>query len=323
MHDRLGRAINYLRLSITDRCNLRCCYCMPKEGAPACGHNEILRYEELLRIVRVAAELGVNKVRVTGGEPLVRKGVMGFLRQLNEIQNIQEVTLTTNGLLLQDQAAEIRSVGVERVNVSLDSLQPETYKNITRGGALKQVLAGLETAEKEGLKLKLNMVVMRGINDSEIEDFAALSIEYPWSVRFVEYMPTTRDKSWQSQVISGADILRRLQQQYDIEAISVARSCAPARPYRIRNAQGTLGIISPMTEHFCSYCNRIRVTSTGLAKNCLLSNDAIDLKPFLSDGDDNELRTILMNVAASKGLQHNFLESVSEETSFAMSNVGG
>ncbi len=319
MHDKLGRTINYLRLSITDRCNLRCCYCMPATGVPACEHGDVLRYEELLKITEAAVSLGIEKVRITGGEPLVRKGLISFLKQLGTLSGLTEMTLTTNGLLLEETAEQLKAVGVNRLNVSLDSLDPQAYAQITRGGDLKKVLTGLEAAEQAGLRLKLNMVVMRGINDHEVEDFAALSQKHPWSVRFIEYMPTIREAAWKNRVISGGEILERLKQTFTLSSISTSRLCGPAKPYRIDGAMGTVGIITPMSEHFCGNCNRIRVTAQGFAKSCLLSDQSLDLRPALTQGLE-AVRTSLSEVISGKNLQHHFED---EERSFQMSSIGG
>ena len=320
MLDPLGRTINYLRLSITDRCNLRCCYCMPADGVPLCEHGDVLRYEQLLRIARVAAGLGIEKVRVTGGEPLVRRGVIDFLRQLKQLEGITEVALTTNGVLLEEMAADLKDAGIERLNISLDSLQQETYATITRGGDLRRTLAGLEVASATGLRLKINMVVMRGVNDHEIEDFAALSLQHPWSVRFIEYMPTIREPAWRAKVMPGAEVLARIKRKYALEPLSTSRICGPARPYKIGDAPGTIGIITPMSEHFCGSCNRIRVTSRGFVKSCLLTEDALDLRPLLQKDDDAPLRSALVSVASSKGAQHRFMD---DDKSFPMSRIGG
>jgi cyclic pyranopterin phosphate synthase len=319
MRDKHGRTINYLRLSITDRCNLRCSYCMPAEGETLCSHAEILSYEELLRIAEAAVELGVEKVRVTGGEPLVRKDVLGFLDQLGSIPGLKEMTLTTNGLLLEEQADQLRAVGVDRLNVSLDSLDPRVYTQVTRGGDLDKVLAGLEAAERAGLGLKLNMVVMRGINDHEVEAFAAMSQERSWSIRFIEYMPTIREKAWSDRVIPGRAILERLNQTFVLSPIATSRLSGPARNYRIAGAIGTIGIITPISDHFCGGCNRIRVTAQGFVKSCLLSDQALDLKPALAQGT-NAVRKALIDVVSSKGDQHHFMDG---EQSFQMSSIGG
>ncbi|MCF6264954.1 MAG: radical SAM protein [Desulfuromusa sp.] len=196
MKDQHGREINYIRLSITDRYNLRCQYCMPANGVAHKDCEQILRYEDFLRIVAAASELGIHKVRITGGEPLVRKGVIGFLGKLSAIPGIEEVALTTNGILLEDKAQALKNTGIQRLNVSLDSLQPEIFTEMTRGGSLEAVLTGIRAAEAAGLKIKLNMVVMRGINAHEVLSFAALSINNSWSVRFIEYMPTIRETCW-------------------------------------------------------------------------------------------------------------------------------
>ena len=319
MNDKHGRNINYLRLSVTDRCNLRCCYCMPAEGVPSCSHADILRYEDLLCIAEAAAGLGIKKVRVTGGEPLVRKGIYSFLAELGSISGISEIVVTTNGLLLQDAAPKLKSAGVDRLNVSLDSLDPRIYRRITRGGDLEQVLAGLDAAESAGLRLKLNMVVMRGINDHEIEKFAALSLESPWSVRFIEYMPSTLESQWQSRMVPGSEIFENLQQRFRLLPVAKSRLCGPARSYRIMDAVGTVGIVTPISDHFCSDCNRIRVTSRGLAKSCLLSRKSLDLRPALDQGL-TQVREALSFVINGKAHRHHFME---EQQGFQMSCIGG
>ncbi len=322
MKDGHGRTINYLRLSITDRCNLRCRYCMPAEGVALKGCGEILRYEELLKIVEAAADLGIRKVRVTGGEPLVRKGVLGFLRRVAETPGIEEVALTTNGLLLAEQAQALKEAGVGRLNVSLDSLQSETFTAITRGGSLSMVLDGLEAADAAGLNIKLNMVVMRHINDKEILPFAALSLTKAWSVRFIEYMPTLREDGWQQRVVSGSEILERLRRHYPLQAISSGSYCGPAKPYRIAGALGTIGIITPLSEHFCGSCNRIRVTATGLAKSCLFNDDTVDLKPYLHLPTAG-LGRVLQQVIAGKPARHHLDCEQQRPIPFSMASIGG
>ncbi len=322
IQDKYGRKVNYLRLSITDRCNLRCRYCMPAEGVPEQDHSETLSYEELLHIVTAATELGIRKVRVTGGEPLVRKGALDFIGRLAQLPHIEEVALTTNGLLLEKYAADLKRAGIHTLNVSLDSLEEDTFAAITRGGSLHQVLTGLEKAQSVGLKIKLNMVVMRGVNDQEILKFAELGLENPWSIRFIEYMPTIRETSWRKLLVSGADILALLRQHHQLEELSGSRYCGPAKPYRISGAKGTLGIITPMSDHFCSSCNRIRVTSDGLAKSCLLSERAVDLKPFLQL-PVAQLRAILQDVINEKPSQHHFATDERSQCPFSMASIGG
>ena len=223
MRDQYGRTINYLRLSITDRCNFRCRYCMPEAGVDKQSHQQILRYEELLRIAKAATTLGIDKIRVTGGEPLVRKGVVSFLGQLSALPGVQDLALTTNGFFLGELAQPLRDAGVKRVNVSIDSLNDQTFSEITRGGKLQQVLAGIEAADAVGLKIKLNMVVMRGINDHEINDFARLSLDRPWSVRYIEYMPTIREADWQERLLSGEDVLAQIRHEFDLAPLETSR----------------------------------------------------------------------------------------------------
>lgn len=318
MKDQHGREINYIRLSITDRCNLRCQYCMPATGIDLKKHEQILRYEEFLRIVTVATELGIRKVRVTGGEPLVRKGVIGFLEQLSAIQGIEEVVLTTNGLLLADMAQALKDAGVQRLNVSLDSLQAKTFAEITRGGSLDRVLAGLKAAEAAGLEIKLNMVVMSGINDQEVLPFAALSLDKAWSVRFIEYMPIIREAGWRNLIVSGVDILAQLQEEYSLQSLSNGRYCGPAKQFQIAGGRGTVGIITPVSEHFCGSCNRIRVTATGLAKSCLFSDDSVALSPFLQQSSDEALRGVLQQVISGKPPHQQ-----SGTRPFSMASIGG
>ena len=323
MHDTSGRTINYLRLSVTDRCNLRCGYCMPAAGIDQLGHQDILRFEEMLRIVAAAATLGIRKVRITGGEPLVRKGVIGLIRDIAQLPGIDEVTLTTNGMLLAGQVQALREAGVERLNVSLDSLQPDNFAAITRGGDLNQVLRGLEEAENAGMTIKLNMVVMRGVNDHEIVPFAALSQQKPWAVRYIEYMPTIREAQWQEKSVTGREILERLQAEFELHEIPRSRYCGPAKPYRIADAPGSIGIITPMSDHFCGSCNRIRVTSTGFAKSCLLSDGSVDLKPDLQQPGPEALQATLRQVIAGKPAAHQLNKNPDGSTPFSMSKIGG
>ncbi len=323
MRDQHGRTINYLRLSITDRCNFRCRYCMPESGIEKQSHQQILRYEDLLRIARVATSLGIDKIRVTGGEPLVRKGVVGFLKQLSALPDVQDLALTTNGLLLGEMAEPLLDAGVKRVNVSLDSLNDQSFSAITRGGKLQQVLAGIEAADAAGLKIKINMVVMRGVNDHEINDFARLSLYRPWSVRFIEYMPTIKESDWQGRLLSGAEVLAKIRQEFELTPLETSSQCGPARPFKIEGAIGTVGVITPMSNHFCSSCNRLRVTSDGLAKSCLLSEESIDLKPCLQQSDDRCLKQLLEDIVSGKPARHTIDDADASHKPFTMSSIGG
>lgn len=331
-----GRRINYLRLSVTHRCNLRCQYCMPAEGVHKLEHSEIMTYEELHRIARLAVSLGIEKIRITGGEPLVRKDLVGFLAELAAIDGLKELVLTTNGLFLRKLAPDLRRAGVHRINVSLDSLKPETFAAITRGGQLAKVLDGIAAAEEAGFPpAKINVVVVRGTNDSELLDFAALTVRRPHQVRFIEYMPTSLAPDWSSAFVSGQEIFERINRVYPLEPLESTQSAGgPARLCRIPGGRGTLGVITPVSSHFCESCNRVRVTAAGTIKGCLFDNSETDLKPYL-EGSDSQLRAVLERVILSKPAGHHLCEPGSEPgldsgadpgsaiTPFSMAQIGG
>lgn len=321
--DSYGRKINYLRLAVTDRCNLRCQYCMPAEGIPKLTHQDILSYEELLLLARAAVSLGIEKIRVTGGEPLVRKGIVEFLTQLSSIAGLKHLVLTTNGLLLEEMAGDLRQAGVQRLNISLDSLQPEIFKRITRCGDLARVMAGIGAAERAGLPVKLNVVVMRGINDAEILDFAKLSFDKPYVVRFIEYMPTIKEDHWQSLVVPGREILDRIEQEFVCKGIDHAELAGPAQNYKIEGALGSFGLITPLSGHFCAACNRIRMTSSGKVWSCLFSEQQYDLKPFLQSKDATAVKVALRRIICDKPEKHRISCSEAEHQAFAMSSIGG
>jgi cyclic pyranopterin phosphate synthase len=318
-----GRRINYLRLSVTDRCNLRCRYCMPAEGVPKLLHSDILSFEQMHRIARLAVSLGIDKIRITGGEPLVRKNLVQFLADLSTIDGLRELVLTTNGLLLRQFAADLRRAGVQRLNVSLDSLKAETFSAITRGGNLGQALDGIAAATEAGFPpVKINTVVIRGTNDAEILDFAALTLRTPHHVRFIEYMPTNDNPGWASAFVPGDEILQQLRSVYPLEPVPSAASAGPAAMYRIHGAKGTIGIITPISHHFCQSCNRLRVTASGVVKGCLFDHGGVSLQPYL-DGSDHELRDVLMRALVNKPDRHHLLDHDPLLTPFAMSEIGG
>ena len=321
--DSFGRKINYLRLSVTDRCNMRCRYCMPAKGVNKLPREEILSYDELFRIAESAVALGIEKIRVTGGEPLVRKGITGFLARLANISGLKQLVMTTNGLYLVNMAEDLRSAGVQRLNISLDSLQPEIFAQITRGGDLSRVLAGISAADKAGFSIKINMVVMRGVNDSEVVDFAALAIHKPYTVRFIEYMPVIKEKNWQSLSFPCGEILDRIGRKYSCAPVDRKDLAGPAREYRIENGVGTIGVITPISGHFCGECNRIRVTSTGVAKGCLFSAAGTDLKPYVVQFDTLGLDEALRKIVTSKPGMHLISVSDADHSPFAMAHVGG
>lgn len=321
--DSIGRTINYLRLSVTDRCNLRCSYCMPEDGIGKVSHGEILSYEELYQIARTAVCIGIDKIRITGGEPLVRKGIIRFLQQLAEIPGLRQLVLTTNGVLLEQMAADLRTAGVQRLNISLDSLNPETFSQISRCGDLNRVLAGIEAAKFCGFPIKLNMVVMRGINDHEILDFVTLATSAAITVRFIEYMPAIREHNWQRLVVPGSEILARLTKHYTLIPLEQAEMAGPARNFRIPGIPGTLGVITPVSHHFCSECNRIRVTASGLAKGCLFAESQVDLKPSLRSGSSMLLAQALRTIVDTKPARHQMSPEECHHQAFSMSSIGG
>ncbi|HBA86543.1 MAG TPA: GTP 3',8-cyclase MoaA [Geobacter sp.] len=322
--DTFGRRINYLRLSVTDRCNLRCSYCMPEEGVEKLCHSDVLSYADLLRISAEAVAAGIEKIRVTGGEPLVRKGILQFLERLGALPGLKELVLTTNGLLLKEMAQGLRDAGVQRLNISLDSLQAEPFARITRGGELSRVLDGIDAAERAGFPAhKINVVVMRGVNDGEILDFVKLTLERPYAVRFIEYMPTSGDADWRDLCVPGAEIMERITAQYQIEETVNTDRSGPSKNFRIIGAPGSLGIITAMTGHFCDSCNRLRVTASGFAKGCLFSGDGVDLRPILATGNDALLRQEISRIVEAKPGRHQVTDEGVETAPFAMSRVGG
>ena len=322
--DSLGRNINYLRLSVTDRCNMRCFYCMPKEGIVSKGHHAVLTYEELQLIAEAAVGLGIEKIRITGGEPLVRSGIVAFLGKLAGISGLRHLALTTNGLLLAEMASDLYKAGVQRLNVSLDSLNTETFARITRGGDLQRVLAGLDAAEQAGfVPPKINVVIMRGVNDAEILDFANMTLLRGNSVRFIEYMPAIKEDGWQRYCISGDEILQRIAARYTLEQVDKGPFSGPSRDFRITGARGSIGIITAVSGHFCGECNRIRVTSTGQAKGCLFSDEKTDLIPWLRPPDREGLAAVLRTIVSNKPERHGISQDGYVHKNFTMSQIGG
>lgn len=308
LEDNFRRVIDYLRISITDRCNLRCVYCMPSEGVLPCGHKDILRYEEIVRIVKVAAGLGVRKVRLTGGEPLTRKNVIFLISSLRKISGIEDLSMTTNGVLLEQFSAEIASAGLDRVNISLDTFSPEKYRQITRTGELQTVLRGIACAEKAGLSpVKINMVPMRGVNDDEIMEFAGLTIGSDCQVRFIELMPSVCNDFWSRERYMGtAEIRKRIETLGHLEPVRLRKN-GPSRYFRLQGAKGVIGFISALSHHFCEDCNRLRLTADGKLRPCLFSETEIDLRSALRNGSsDYEITRLLRLAVEAKPEGHHF-----------------
>ncbi len=326
LFDPYQRRINYLRLSVTDRCNLRCRYCMPEEGLVLTPHEEILTYEELLRVVRVFAREGISKVRLTGGEPLVRKGIIDFVLRLSEIEGIRDLSLTTNGLLLKDFAAELKRAGLKRVNISLDTLNREKFSKITRRDGYEKVWQGIEEAMKVSLSpIKINMVAIRGFNDDEIESFALLTLHHPLMVRYIEYMPAGNGEEWrEGKIITTSEIKRRLEDMGRLIPIPLDPWDGPARRYRLEGSLGEIGLIGPGSDHFCDSCNRLRLTPDGKIRTCLFSDDEVDVKHFLRNGgSDEDVRQQLLRALKKKPERHLLNTHQFKKCQRNMSAIGG
>ncbi len=320
--DSFERPISYLRISVTDRCNFRCLYCRPAEGIGLRRSHEILRFEEIERVARAAASLGINKVRLTGGEPLVRKGVVDLVEMLASIPGLDDISMTTNGALLAKYAEDLAQAGLKRVNVSLDSLKEERFREITRGGRLNDTLAGIDAARRAGLSpIKVNMLVVRGLNDDETLDFARLSKD-GWHVRYIELMPLGPSVEWRG--VSVGEIRGEIETHLgSLEPAKVDLGGGPARYYRLPGVQGTIGFIAPLSECFCEGCNRLRLTADGRLRPCLLSDEEIDIRTPLRRGATlAELREIISQGAHMKPQGHRLAERVwpQERT---MSEIGG
>ena len=317
--DSFQRGINYLRISITDRCNLRCIYCMPPEGIPLVSHDDILSFEEILLIVQAAVETGINKVRITGGEPLVRAGVTDLVSMIASVDGIKEISMTTNGTLLERYAEGLVEAGLERINVSLDTLKEERFTKITRTGELAGVLKGIEAAKKAGLNpVKINMVPMQGFNEDEIVDFARMTMLAGWHVRFIEMMPLNRSASFVPSKILRSQIatIGVLKPFYGIAGNGAAQY------FQLPGAAGTIGFISPVSEPFCSECNRLRLTATGQLYPCLFSDNGLDIRtPLRSHASLETVKDLIRQAIAAKPQDHRFDEEEPEQTK--MSRMGG
>ena len=314
MRDGCGRTIDYLRLSVTDRCNYRCRYCMPAEGVAKRGHREMLSFEELLEVAEACVRCGVKKIRLTGGEPLVRRGIVDLCRMLRAIPGLEELCLTTNGSLLSELALPLRAAGVDRLNISLDTLRPERFAQMTRLGQLSDVLDGIQAEEEAGFRdLKFDTVLIGGFNDDEIADFVGLTRDHPWEMRFIELMPMGPCADWDRSCFLSADtVLERLPELEQIE------SCGVARRYRLPGAKGTVGLISPVSHDFCADCRRIRVTADGKLKGCLHSAEELPLRGLHGP----ELEAAIRRGIAQKPQRHHLAERKSD-TPRNMFEIGG
>ncbi len=321
-----GRLIGDLRVSVTDRCNFRCQYCMPAEGLPWLERSQVLRYEEITRLVAVMAGMGVRDVRLTGGEPLVRRNFPRLVSMLSEIPDVAELSVTTNGFLLERDAEALVRAGVDRFNVSIDSLQRDRFFQITRRDALPQVLRGLEVlaAFPEAHPIKVNAVAIRGFTEEEVIPFARLARTTGYEVRFIEYMPLDADHAWTpDQVLSGEEIRAAIDAVYPLEP-EPREPSATARVYRFADGQGRIGLINPVSEPFCADCNRIRLTADGRLRTCLFSLNETDLRTPLREGaDEAELERIIREAVWRKELKHHVGEPGFIQPARTMSAIGG
>ncbi len=324
--DKYNRKIDYLRVSVTDLCNLRCIYCMPNEGIPKLPHREILTYEEILRIIEVATRKGVSKVRITGGEPLVRRDIIYFIQELANIPGIGDISLTTNGVFLYFLAQELYNAGIHRINVSIDTLKRSKYRKITGKDHFHKVWKGIERAEEVGFKpIKLNMVVMRGLNDNEILDFVRLTLNKSYHIRFIEFMPIGPQGIWHAErFVSGSEIELRIRSLGEPIPLKRQKFDGPAKKFRLKFAQGEIGLITPLSDPFCPTCNKLRLTADGRLRSCLLCDDEIDLKGPLRNGcSDGELGDLLVSAIAKKPKAHSFGEDIFTKCSRPMIKIGG
>ncbi len=323
--DTYNRHLNYLRLSVTDRCNLRCVYCMPRNVVPKLSHADILRYEEILRLVRLGSRLGISKVRVTGGEPLVRKGICDFLKALSEIDGLSDISLTTNGIFLKDHIKDIWSAGIKRINISMDTLNRGKFKAITGHDGFDQVWNGIELAQEMGFHpIKINVVALRGINDDELADIAALSFSHPFHIRFIEHMPMgNADISVPKSGMLAPEIMARVSALGRLVPVENGIHDGPADRYRFDGARGEIGFIRPLSHHFCHKCNRLRLTASGQLRACLLSDHQEDLREPLKKGcSDDELANIFIRAVRLKPFRHH-LASDHADIQGQMSAIGG
>ena len=306
MLDKLNRKIDYLRISVIDRCNLRCVYCMPEEGIESIHHDEILTYDEILRICEIVSKLGIRKIKITGGEPLVRKDIVNLIRDIKNIDKIEQVTLTTNGILLHEMLDDLYDAGIDAINISLDTLNKDNFKKITRRDGLEKVLMSIDKAYDLGIRVKINCLAIRDFNLRELVEIASFAKDREIDVRFIELMPIGFGKKYNQ--IDNDEILSILESRFGtFEIVTEKRGNGPAKYYRNQNMKGCIGFISAISHEFCESCNRIRLTSSGFLKLCLHYNKGIDLKGPIRNGiSDEDLKKLIHNTIWNKPISHKF-----------------
>ncbi|RUT33338.1 GTP 3',8-cyclase MoaA [Paenibacillus zeisoli] len=332
LQDSFGRIHDYLRISVTDRCNLRCVYCMPAEGIAFQPHEEIMSYEEIAEVVSALAPIGLRKIRLTGGEPLVRKDLEQLIHMLSRIEGIEDISLTTNGIFLPKKAGLLKEAGLNRINISLDSLHKDRYAVITRGGDVSKVLEGITAAEEAGLEpIKLNVVLMKGSNDDEIQDFIAMTLNRPIHVRFIEYMPIgSATDSWRKSYLPLEAVMEVCKAAgWETEAASQLKGNGPSQNMRVKGAVGTFGLIHPVSDHFCDNCNRLRLTADGHIKSCLYWSEEFNIRKVTGKNDPDAIRSMFINSLGTKPKNHEMAlalekkEQSNTPTSRRMSQIGG
>lgn len=326
--DSFGRAITYLRISLTDRCNLRCVYCMPPDGLDWTPQSEVLSNEEIVQVIQAAAALGIKKIRLTGGEPLVRSGIVDLVKQISSIPGIEDIGLTTNGILLEKLVLSLAQAGLKRVNISLDTLRPERFQKITRFGSFDRVWQGIQAAEQAGLSpIKLNAVIIRGVNDDELLELSKLSFSHPWHIRFIELMPIGNTQGWGEGFPALSDRYVSVQEMQarlailGLVPVETPMSSGPARTFRAPGAPGTIGFISPLGDHFCQSCNRLRLTADGKLRPCLAEAGEISVREALRNRQS--LNHYLLQAVTSKPAHHNMVPALSALSERRMSQIGG
>ncbi|WP_139995456.1 GTP 3',8-cyclase MoaA [Paenibacillus paridis] len=328
--DRFGRVHDYLRISVTDRCNLRCLYCMPEEGMEFTESENLLSYDQIVEVVEAGAALGITKLRITGGEPLIRPGLDGLISRLSAISGIRDIALTTNGIFLAKQAEALRAAGLNRVNISLDTLDSSRFRFIARRGELKRVMEGIEAAAAVGFNpIKLNCVLLKEVNEDEIAAFLRLAYEQPMHVRFIEYMPIGHaDENWKKHYLSLNRVLEVAEQEgYEISRRTNVHGNGPSDDWQMKGARGSFGLIHPISDHFCSNCNRLRLTADGSIKPCLYWVDELDVKQAF--GKPEEMQRLLLRAMDIKPENHEMAAKLADgaqthvPTERRMSQIGG
>lgn len=324
--DTFGRKVTNLRISVTDRCNFRCRYCMPEEGMQWMHRDFLLTYEEITRLVRIAASLGVSRIRLTGGEPLMRKDLQLLIRMIRRVNGIEDIALTTNGYFLKENAGGLHEAGLNRINVSLDSLDPKVFAEMVRRDYFARVWAGVEEAEQVGLApIKLNVVLIRGVNDGEILKFAQLALSRQFIVRFIEFMPIGKDDGWRiDKVVTTQEVIEAIQKRYQLFPVLQIDRKAPAERYMFAHGKGEIGFISSVSQPFCTDCDRVRLTSDGKFRTCLFSLHETDLRSMVRDGaSDDQIATALIAAVRSKEEGHLINRPGFVRPERTMSQIGG